>query len=186
MGKSTDLFSLCSLNSHLIITYCQLVWCIICIQSIINMPSLCTVHIALACDIYMFRLKEEGKKNPISCCFSVSRDYLFIHGTESEAWFIMAVFLACQEIWGDNLLPVRQRYSTVQTVKYSRQLNLKTQRPRLEAVHVAVVAALIAGTYGHAALRGSTGGLAREMKRHTTKRLIIINTFIFVSHRWRI
>lgn len=103
------------------------------------------------------------KKNPISCCVSVSHDDLFIHRTESKAWFIVAVFFACQEIWRDNLVPVTQRYSRVQTVKYKGQLNLKTQRPRLEAAHVAEwVRLLLPGTYSHAALRGSTGGPARQ------------------------
>lgn len=84
----------------------------ICVQCILNKSSLCTTHMALAYYIYCIcHCLWAREKNSISCCFGGGCDYLTIHRTESKAWFIVAVFYACQKIRRDNLAPVTPHYS---------------------------------------------------------------------------
>ncbi len=92
-------------------------WCVYAYNAFlispVCLPLIWHRHVISICH----RLRARKKKNSISCCLWGGRNHLFIHRTESKAWFIVAGFFACQKIRRDNLAPV--------TAHYSRQWNTR-------------------------------------------------------------
>lgn len=112
-----------------------LVWCIYAYNACLISP-LCTAHMALPCDIYMSLPASMREKIPYLAASEGGHDYLFIHRTGSKAWFIVAVFFACQKIRRNNLAPVTPHYSRQWNTRDSCVTPLwsKHKRPSLGAV----------------------------------------------------
>lgn len=109
------------LKWHLFLTYSYhhilpMVWCIYaynpCLISTAWAQLIWHKHMISICHCLRAR-----KTYSISCCLWGGWDHLFIHRTESEAWFIVAVFFPCQKIRRDNLATV--------TAHSSRQWNTR-------------------------------------------------------------
>lgn len=108
-------------------------------------------------------------------------DHLFIHTG--------SVLNGARDSWWQTLSPARRLGGTLwprdaalfQTVKYYRQLCDST-RSKHKGRAVGHDTQRVCYYCHH--YTGSTGGHAPEMTRHTRNRVIIINPFILMSHRY--